>query len=106
MGEHSFDNLFENVNTDITPRLFTPSIIHRTFNLNNGFTLPILKSIIVSQQQQIDTLNNTINEHEKEIQILKTSLSEIRDLLHEKHRITRSTSFHENDSCDPIHTTN
>lgn len=108
MGEHMCEDVYQNHLHNHFPRLLTPSSIQRTLNLNTGDSLPMLKNIIITQQGSIDKQNTIINEHEKEIQTLKTSLSEIKHLLQGRQFINRSVSFEgENEiDLDSVHTTN
>ena len=72
------------------PRLFTPPIIENYTDSNNDLTLPILKSVIKKQQDIIDR-------HDVELDILKTSLQEIRLILNGRQFMNRSVSFESNE---------
>jgi len=75
------------------PRLFTPDILHRYMNANDELSLPVLKTIIKKQQDIIDKQGKRINTHDVEIEVLKTSLQEIRLILNGRQFINRSLSF-------------
>ena len=82
-----------------TPRLFTPHILENYVDNNDDLTLPILKAVIKKQQDIIDKQGKIINNHDVEIEIMKTSLQEIRLLLNGRQFMNRSVSFesHEQD---------
>ena len=75
------------------PRLFTPDILHRYMNANDELSLPVLKTIIKKQQDIIDKQDKRINTHDVEIEVLKTSLQEIRLILNGRQFMNRSVSF-------------
>ena len=75
------------------PRLFTPDILHRYMNANDELSLPVLKTIIKKQQDIIDKQGKRINTHDVEIEVLKTSLQEIRLILNGRQFMNRSVSF-------------
>ena len=106
MGEHMCEKSYNSIQDRIGPRLFTPSIIHRTANIHNDFAVPVLKSILANQQGIIDKQGKIINDHEREIQDLKTSLSEIRHLLQGRQFMNRSVSFEQDLELDTVHITN
>ena len=75
------------------PRLFTPDILHRYMNANDELSLPVLKTIIKKQQDIIDKQGKRINTHDVEIEVLKTSLQEIRLILNVLLKARRCTSL-------------
>ena len=75
------------------PRLFTPDILHRYMNANDELSLPVLKTIIKKQQDIIDKQGKRINTHDVEIEVLKTSLQEIRLILNGRQFMNRRLSF-------------
>ena len=75
------------------PRLFTPDILHRYMNANDELSLPVLKTIIKKQQDIIDKQGKRINTHDVEIEVLKTSLQEIRLILNGRQFINISLSL-------------
>tara|TARA_B110000879_G_C11148614_1_gene503537 strand:+ start:818 stop:1075 length:258 start_codon:yes stop_codon:yes gene_type:complete len=75
------------------PRLFTPDILHRYMNANDELSLPVLKTIIKKQQDIIDKQGKRINTHDVEIEVLTTSLQEIRLILNGRQFMNRSLSF-------------
>tara|TARA_B110000285_G_C15037783_1_gene570248 strand:- start:143 stop:346 length:204 start_codon:yes stop_codon:yes gene_type:complete len=62
-------------------------------NANDELSLPVLKTIIKKQQDIIDKQDKRINTHDVEIEVLKTSLQEIRLILNGRQFINRSLSF-------------
>ena len=79
------------------PRLFTPPIIENYTDSINDLTLPTLKAIIKKQQDIIDNQCKIINRHDVELDILKTSLQEIRLILNGRQFMNRSVSFESNE---------
>jgi hypothetical protein len=88
MSEHNTP--FYTIPEHNIPRLFTPPIIENYTDINNELTLPILKSVIKKQQDIIDR-------HDVELDILKTSLQEIRLILNGRQFMNRSVSFESNE---------
>jgi len=62
-------------------------------NANDELSLPVLKTIIKKQQDIIDKQGKRINTHDVEIEVLKTSLQEIRLILNGRQFMNRSVSF-------------
>ena len=81
----------------VLPRLFTPPILQRYVDTQSDLTLPILKAFIKKQQDMIDNQGKIINNHDVEIEIMKTSLQEIRLLLNGRQFMNRSVSFESNE---------
>ena len=79
------------------PRLFTPNVLQRYTNTQDDLTLPALKAIIKKQQDIIDNQCKIINRHDVELDILKTSLQEIRLILNGRQFMNRSMSFESNE---------
>ena len=88
MSEHNIP--FYTIPEHNIPRLFTPPIIENYTDSNNDLTLPILKSVIKKLQDIIDR-------HDVELDILKTSLQEIRLILNGRQFMNRSVSFESNE---------
>ena len=79
------------------PRLFTPDVLQRYMNANDDISLPVLKTIIKKQQDIIDKQGELINKHNVEIEVLKTSLQEVRLILNGRQFMNRSVSFESNE---------
>ena len=79
------------------PRLFTPNVSQRYMNTQDDLTLPTLKAIIKKQQDIIDNQCKIINRHDVELDILNTSLQEIRLILNGRQFMNRSVSFESNE---------
>ena len=89
MSEHNIQSYIMSEHN--TPRLFTPPILENYIDNKDELTLPVLKAIIKKQQDIIDN-------HDVEIEIMKTSLQEIRHILNGRQFVNRSISF---ESTDP-----
>ena len=75
------------------PRLFTPDLLQRYMNSNDDISIPVLKTIIKKQQEIIDKQGTLISKHDSEIEVLKTSLQEVRLILNGRQFMNRSVSF-------------
>jgi len=75
------------------PRLFTPNLLQRYMNSNDDISIPVLKTIIKKQQEIIDKQCTLISKHDSEIEVLKTSLQEVRLILNGRQFMNRSVSF-------------
>ena len=75
------------------PRLFTPNLLQRYMNSNDDISIPVLKTIIKKQQEIIDKQGTLISKHDSEIEVLKTSLQELRLILNGRQFMNRSVSF-------------
>ena len=80
-----------------TPRIFKTVVLDNYVDDKDDLTLPVLKSIINKQQDIINKQGKIINTHDVEIEIMKTSLQEIRHILNGRQFINRSVSFESNE---------
>jgi len=83
--------------SEYIPRLCVPPVLEYYADKKDELTLPVLKAIIKKQQDIIDKQCKIINRHDVEIDILKTSLQEVRLILNGRQFMNRSVSFESND---------